>query len=100
MRKKAGDKNKIYSVHEREVNCIAKGKAGQKYEFSQKVSVAVTNKGGWMLGALCIAGNPYDGHTLQQQIDQVERLCIIKRVRKRFTSTWATGATTTEAITG
>jgi IS5 family transposase len=75
---KAGDKNKIYSVHEPEVNCIAKGKAGKKYEFGQKVSVAVTSKGGWMLGALCIAGNPYDGHTLQQQIDQVERLCIKK----------------------
>ena len=75
---KVGDKNKIYSVHEPEVNCIAKGKAGQKYEFGQKVSVAVTSKGGWMLGALCITGNPYDGHTLQQQIDQVERLCIKK----------------------
>jgi len=75
---KTGDKNKIYSVHEPEVNCIAKGKAGQKYEFGQKVSVAVTSKGGWMLGALCIAGNSYDGHTLQQQIDQVERLCIKK----------------------
>lgn len=72
------DKDKIYSVHEPEVKCIAKGKAGKKYEFGQKVSVAVTSKGGWMLGALCITGNPYDGHTLRQQIEQVERLCIKK----------------------
>ena len=38
------DKDKIYSVHEPEVKCIAKGKAGMKYEFVQKVSVAVTKR--------------------------------------------------------
>jgi IS5 family transposase len=70
------DKDKIYSVHEPEVKCIAKGKAGKKYEFGQKVSVAVTSKGGWLMGAMCITGNPYDGHTLKQQMEQVERLCI------------------------
>jgi len=72
------DKEKIYSVHEPEVKCIAKGKAGKKYEFGQKVSIAVTSKGGWLIGALCITGNPYDGHTLQKQMEQVERLCIKK----------------------
>ena len=71
-------KDKVYSVHEPETKCIAKGKAGKKYEFGQKVSVAVTSKGGWLLGALCITGNPYDGHTLNQQMEQVERLCIKK----------------------
>src|SRR5579859_4785838 len=35
------DKNKIYSIHEPEVECIAKGKADKKYEFGNKVSVAV-----------------------------------------------------------
>lgn len=79
---KIDDKDKIYSVHEPEVKCIAKGKAGKKYEFGQKVSVAVTSKGGWMLGALCMTGNPYDGHTLQQQMEQVERLCSKKSVQK------------------
>lgn len=72
------DRQKVYSVHEPETMCIAKGKAGKKYEFGQKVSVAVTSKGGWMVGALCITGNPYDGHTLQPQMDQVDRLCIKK----------------------
>jgi len=76
------DKDKIYSVHEPEVKCIAKGKAGKKYEFGQKVSVAVSSKGGWMLGAMCITGNPYDGHTLQQQMEQVERMCIKKSGQK------------------
>ena len=76
------DKQKIYSVHEPETMCIAKGKAGTKYEFGQKVSVAVTSKGGWLVGALCITGNPYDGHTLQQQIEQVDRLYIKKPVEQ------------------
>jgi len=76
------DKDKIYSVHEPEVTCIAKGKAGKKYEFGQKVSVAVSSKGGWLMGALCIPGNPYDGHTLQRQMEQVERLYIKKQGQK------------------
>lgn len=75
---KRGDQEKIYSVHEPEVACIAKGKAGRKYEFGQKVSIATTSKGGWLLGALCVPGNPYDGHTLKAQMEQVERLCIKK----------------------
>ena len=79
---KRGDKEKIYSVHEPEVACIAKGKAGCKYEFGQKVSVAVTSKGGWILGAQCAPGNPYDGHTLKAQLEQVERLYIKKEALK------------------
>ena len=58
------DKNKVYSVHEPASACIAKGKAGKKYEFGNKVSVAVTSLGGWLLGAMSLPGNPYDGHTL------------------------------------
>jgi len=76
------DKDKIYSVHEPEVTCIAKGKAGKKYEFGQKVSVAVLSKGGWLMGVLCIPGNPYDGHTLQRQMEQMERLYIKKHGQK------------------
>ena len=45
------DKDKVYSVHEPEVACIAKGKAGKPYEFGNKVSVAVTSRGGWLVGA-------------------------------------------------
>jgi IS5 family transposase len=71
---KRGDKAKVYSVHEPEVACIAKGKAGKKYEFGSKVSVAVTSEGGWLLGALSLEGNPYDGHTLSPQMRQVRRI--------------------------
>ena len=68
--------NKVYIVHEPETTCITKGKAGKKYEFGQRVSVAVTSKGGRLSGALCIMGNPYDRHTLNKQAEQVVRLCI------------------------
>jgi transposase, IS5 family len=68
------DKNKIYSVHEPEVECIAKGKAGKPYEFGNKVSVAVSSRGGWFVGAKSFTGNPYDGHTLDPQMKQVERI--------------------------
>ena len=68
------DKKKVYSVHEPQVECIAKGKAHKRYEFGAKVSVAATSRGGWMVGAMAMAGNPYDGHTLAATLAQVERL--------------------------
>jgi IS5 family transposase len=61
-------------VHEPEVECIAKGKAGKQYEFGNKVSVAVSSRGGWFVGAKSFTGNPYDGHTLAAQMKQVESL--------------------------
>ena len=73
-RQKRKDKNKIYSVHEPEVNCISKGKAHKRYEFGCKVSVAATSKGGWFAGAMAVEGNPYDGHTLCDTLEQVERI--------------------------
>jgi IS5 family transposase len=68
------DKNKVYSVHEPEVECIAKGKAGKPYEFGNKVSVAITSRGGWLVGAKSFTTNPYDGHTLAAQMKQVKSM--------------------------
>jgi transposase, IS5 family len=68
------DKNKIYSVHEPAVECISKGKAHKRYEFGCKVSVAATSRGGWFVGAKAIHGNPYDGHTLKDALQQIERI--------------------------
>jgi IS5 family transposase len=71
---KRRDKNKIYSVHEPHVECISKGKAHKRYEFGVKVSVATTSRGGWFVGAWACHGNPYDGHTLAESIEQMERI--------------------------
>ena len=38
------DKNKLYSLHKPDVQCISKGKAHKRYEFGQKISVATTNR--------------------------------------------------------
>lgn len=67
-------KNKLYSVHAPEVECIAKGKAHKRYEFGCKASVATTSQGNWIIGAHALHGNPYDGHTLVDAIAQIERL--------------------------
>ena len=76
-RQKRKDKNKVYSVHAPEVACISKGKVHKKYEFGCKVSVAATSRGGWFVGAMAHPGNPYDGHTLEQALSQVERIARV-----------------------
>jgi len=68
------EKNKIYSVHAPEVECISKGKVHKRYEFGCKVSVAATSRGGWFVGAMAVHGNPYDGHTLADTLAQIKRI--------------------------
>ncbi|MDP7059173.1 MAG: IS5 family transposase, partial [Candidatus Marinimicrobia bacterium] len=68
------DKNKLYSLHAPEVECIAKGKAHKKYEFGCKVSVATTSEDNFIVGSQALHGNPYDGHTLNGAVEQAERL--------------------------
>jgi len=67
------DKDKIYSVHEPEVKCIAKGKVHKKYEFGNKVGVVTTSKDNWIVGVEAY-GNPYDGHTLKGAIEQARKV--------------------------
>jgi len=65
------DKGKIYSLHDPEVLCIAKGKAHKKYEFGRKASVVVTAKSGVIVGAKSFEENLYDGDTLEPALLQV-----------------------------
>jgi transposase, IS5 family len=74
FQQKRKDHHKIYSVHEPAVECISKGKVHKRYEFGCKVSVAATSRGGWFVGAKAIHGNPYDGHTLPEALEQVKRI--------------------------
>ena len=78
LQQRRDSKNKIYSIHEPHVECIAKGKAHQRYEFGCKVGFSVTAKGNWIVGAQAFNGNPYDGHTLKTSLEQTERLTNIK----------------------
>jgi transposase, IS5 family len=69
---------KVYSLHAPEVECIGKGKAHRPYEFGVKVSVATTlsqAKGGqFVTHVKALPGNPYDGHTLETVIPDIEAL--------------------------
>jgi len=67
-------KYKVYAIHAPEVACIAKGKARNPYEFGAKVSIAVTDKDSWVVGARTFKGNPYDGHTLFEAFDQIKAI--------------------------
>ena len=74
LNQKPKDKGKLYSVHAPEVECISKGKAHKRYEFGVKASLATTSKTGFVIGARSLPGNPYDGHTLAEQLEQVQIL--------------------------
>jgi len=74
LTQKQKDKNKLYSLHAPEAECIAKGKSRQPYEFGVKVSIATTHKEGLVVGMRSMPGNPYDGHTLFEALEQVEIL--------------------------
>jgi IS5 family transposase len=77
---------KVYSLHAPEVECIGKGKAHRPYEFGVKVSVATTlshAKGGqFVTHVKALPGNPYDGHTLETVIPDMEAL--IGNIIERF----------------
>jgi transposase, IS5 family len=73
LAQKRNDTNKIYSLHEPDVQCISKGKEHKKYEFGNKVSIVHTQHTGVIVGARSFR-NEYDGHTLKPSLQQVERL--------------------------
>ncbi len=69
---------KLYSWHAPETECIGKGKAHRPYEFGVKVSLTTTNKrckgGQFILHAKALPGNPYEGHTLKEVIEETQAL--------------------------
>ena len=75
---KKTDKNKIYSLHEPDVACIAKGKAHKKFEFGSKVSFAVVPGVNIIVGVQNFNGNPNDTITLKPTLEHVEKISGIK----------------------
>jgi IS5 family transposase len=69
-KKNRDGKGKLYAFHAPEVECIGKGKSRQPYEFGVKVGIASTLRHNLIVGAKAFAGNPYDGHTLNAQLEQ------------------------------
>ncbi len=51
LKEQCHDKNKLYSIHEPEVKCIAKDEIHKPYEFGQKASFVTTLTGNRVIGA-------------------------------------------------
>lgn len=71
LNQQKNSKDKIYSIHEPHVACIAKGKAHKKYEFGSKVSLAMTKTSTIIVGAYNHQGNPHDSKTLKYILQDV-----------------------------
>jgi IS5 family transposase len=74
LNQQRNDKNKIYSLHEVDVACIAKGKVHKKYEYGNKVSVVKGSKTGVITSMKSYQGNPNDRKTVQESLEQSERV--------------------------
>lgn len=72
LAQKKNSKQKVYSLHEPEVQCISKGKEHKKYEFGNKVSI-IRSELGLILGAKSFR-NEYDGHTIEESLNQVKKI--------------------------
>lgn len=68
---------KLFSWHALEVRCFSKGKAKTPFEFGAKVGLAMTARGNLIVGARGFSGSPLDGHTLHEQLEQLEQSAIL-----------------------
>lgn len=74
LRQKRHDRNKVYSLHDPQVLCIAKGKAHKKYEFGRKASVTMLRDSGVIVSAVSFKENLYDGDTLGPALGQASEM--------------------------
>jgi IS5 family transposase len=74
INQKKDDKNKVYSVFEPAVRCIAKGKPHKKFEFGSKISIAIDYYSGVILAIINHSDNPYDGNTSEYLIAKIIKL--------------------------
>ena len=78
LAQKPQDTDKIYSLHEPHIYCVAKGKEHKKYEFGTKASVAMTKTHGVIVAAVAHEKNLYDAHTLPEVLEQAEAVTDIR----------------------
>nr|WP_049753090.1 hypothetical protein [Nitrosomonas eutropha] len=60
LQQQSKDSNKLYSLHEPQVYCVAKGKDHKQYEYGSKASIASHEQ------------NMHDNHTLPAILHHVE----------------------------
>jgi transposase, IS5 family len=64
-------KNKVYSLHEPQVTCIAKGKRGKPNEYGSKVSLSI-DKNGFVIAHKEYDSNVGDNTTLEEAVSEWE----------------------------
>ncbi len=73
LKQKTKDKNKIYSLHEPNVHCMAKGKDHKQYEYGNKVSIASTAKGNIVVGVMSHEKNYHDSHASPDVLAHIKK---------------------------
>jgi IS5 family transposase len=79
LAQKRTSKNKIYSIHEPAVSCIAKGKEHAPYEFGAKTSISILAKSCVIVDVSCFDGTPHDSKTLEPVLKTIK-----SRTKKEF----------------
>lgn len=74
LKQKRTTKNKIYSLHEPQAYCIAKGKDHKPYEYGSKVSVVTTFKDNIIVGVVNHDENMNDSKTLDSVLAHVKQI--------------------------
>lgn len=74
LNQKKANKNKIYSLHEPQTACIAKGKSHKPYEFGAKIGFATLPGANVIVGVAHFQGNPHDSTTLEDTLTSAENL--------------------------
>ena len=72
LKQQPKDTNKIYSLHEPQVYCVAKGKDHKQYEYGSKASIACTARSNIIVGVVSHEQNLHDSHTLPEILRHVE----------------------------
>jgi transposase, IS5 family len=70
LSQKLHDTNRVYSLHEPHIYCVAKGKEHKKYEFGTKASLAMSKTSAVIVATRAHEQNVYDGHTLSEVLDE------------------------------
>ncbi len=67
------DADKINSLHEPQVKCYTKGKEHKKYGFGSKVSIAIDQRSGIIVGAINFTQSQHDSKTIPEVLEQIVR---------------------------
>ncbi len=69
------NKNKLYSVHAPEVECIAKGKVHKRHKFGNKISFVTISKSNWWWGLRVCKGIRTTVIRSKRVLEQINEIC-------------------------